>query len=384
MTDSGDLDAAVVSASRPSHGGAAVAKPSRRTARWIHAGLALLLAAGLWRPLPRHGTDIPVERTDNALFSAVIERVARGEPFYASMGTELRARGYPSASVFNWRQPPLFVALARAPLVMRIVLVLLALGAIGGTAVLFLHPSAHNPRAADPGAHPSAHNPRAGDPGAQQRPEVLLVAVLAQTGAAMTALTPLGFTLPETWVGILVALSVVAYTRGHVLVGAAFGLTGFLLRDLVGPYVAVCIYLALRGRRRTELMFWAVGLCAWAVTYGIHAVAAMNAMQPGDLAHPSWVQFAGLPFVLATIGFGGWLYLMPPWAAAVASVLLVAAIWAPAKADHLKGTVATYLGFFAVVGQPFNQSWGLLTASTWAIAFGFGLQGLERLVRQAR
>jgi len=43
-----------------------------------------------------------------------------------------------------------------------------------------------------------------------------------------------------------------------------------------------------------------------------------------------------------------------------------------------------YLGFFAVVGQPFNQSWGLLTASTWAIAFGFGLQGLERLVRQAR
>src|SRR5262245_3414697 len=175
MADSGDLDAAVVSASRPAHGGTAVANPSRRTARWILAGLALLLAAGLWRPLPRHGTEIPVERTDNALFSAVIERVARGESFYASMGTELRARGYPSASVFNWRQPPLFVALARAPLVMRIVLVLLALGAIAGTASLFL----------------------------RAQPEVLLVALLAQTGAAMTALTPLGFTLPETWVGIL-------------------------------------------------------------------------------------------------------------------------------------------------------------------------------------
>src|SRR6185436_15619410 len=72
MTDSGDLDAAVVSASRPSHRFTEVANPSRRTARWILAGLALLLAAGLWRPLPRHGTDIPVERTDNALFSAVI------------------------------------------------------------------------------------------------------------------------------------------------------------------------------------------------------------------------------------------------------------------------------------------------------------------------
>jgi hypothetical protein len=91
-----------------------------------------------------------------------------------------------------------------------------------------------------------------------------------------------------------------------------------------------------------------------------------------------------LRFVLATIGFGGWLYLMPTWVSAVACVLLVAAIWAPTRAEHVKATVATYLGVFAVVGQPFNQSWGLMTAPTWAIAYGLGVQGLVRLVRQAR
>ena len=39
--------------------------------------------------------------------------------------------------------------------------------------------------------------------------------------------------------------------------------------------------------------------------------------------------------------------------------------------------------FFAIVGQPFNQGWGLLKASTWAIAYGLGVQGLLTLIRQA-
>ena len=109
----------------------------------------------------------------------------------------------------------------------------------------------------------------------------------------------------------------------------------------------------------------------------------LERMETADPAHPSWVQLGGLQFVLATIGFGGWLYLMPSWVAAVACVLLVAAMWAPTRVEHIKGTVATYLAFFAVVGQPFNQSWGLMTAPTWAIAYALGVHGLVRLVNQA-
>ena len=329
---------------------------SRRTARMILACLALLLLAGLWRPLPRHGADTPVERTDSALYGAVIQRVAAGVPYYSALGTELRARGYPSASIFNWRQPTLFVGMAVAPLLVRIILIALVIWVIAGTAGFF----------------------------SQARSEILLLAVTAQVGAATTALTALGVVLPETWAGICLAVSTLAYARGQTRIGAGLALAGLFIRELLLPYVVVCVYLAVRHHCRRELVIWGLGLGAWSVFVAIHASAAMHAMQPGDLAHPSWVQFGGFRFVLATIGFGGWLYLMPPWVAAVACVLLVSCAWSPTKAAHVKGAVAVYLAFFAIVGQPFNQGWGLLTASTWAIAYGLGVQGLLTLIRQAR
>jgi hypothetical protein len=322
----------------------------------ILACLALLLLAGLWRPLPRHGTDASVERTDSALFGAVIQRVGEGVPYYSAMGTELRARGYPSASIFNWRQPTLFVGMAVAPLLVRIILIALVIWVIAGTVGLL----------------------------SQARSDVLLLAVTAQAGAATTALTALGVVLPETGAGICLAVSTLAYARGQVCIGAGLALAGLFVRELLVPYVAVCVYLAVRHHRRRELVIWGLGLGAWSAFFAIHVSAAMHAMQPGDLAHPSWVQFGGLRFVLATIGFGGWLYIMPPWVAAVACVLLVSCAWAPTKAAHVKGAVAAYLAFFAIVGQPFNQGWGLLTASTWAIAYGLGVQGLLTLIRQAR
>ena len=319
-------------------------------------GLALLLLAGLWRPLPRHGADAPVERTDSALFSAVIKRVAAGAPYYSAMGTELRSRGYPSASIFNWRQPALFVGMAIAPLFMRIILIALVIWVIAETVGLF----------------------------SQARSDILVLAVTAQVGAAATALTALGVVLPETWAGICLAVSTLAYARGQARVGAGLALGGLFIRELLLPYVAVCVYLAARQHRRSELIMWGVGLGAWSIFFAIHASAATHTIQAGDLAHPSWLQFGGFRFVLATIGFGGWLYLMPPWVAAVACVLLVSCAWAPTKAAHVKGAVAAYLAFFAIVGQSFNQGWGLLTASTWAIAYGLGVQGLLTLIRQAR
>ena len=355
MIESSDVGVAVVTAP-PRPGDARRGDGlTRGTARWLLAGLVALLIAGLWRPLPRHGVELAVERTDSTNHQAIIDRIARGEPYYEAVGTELRARGYPTASVFNWRLPTLFVALARAPNVARVLLAALIIALIVSTVRLFSRA-----------------------PG-----EILLLAVLAEIGAAATALTPLGFVLHEPWAGNAIALSALAYARGRPTLGTGLGLAALFTREIVAPYVALCMYLALRARRRKELVIWAIGVGAWAVVYAIHANAVMQVVRPGDLAHPSWVQLGGLQFVLATIGFGGWLYLMPSWVAAVACVLLVAAMWAPTKAEHIKGTVATYLAFFAVVGQPFNQSWGLMTAPTWAIAYALGVQGLVRLVKQA-
>ena len=42
-------------------------------------------------------------------------RIRAGEAYYAAFGDELRRRGYPARSIFNWRTPMLLSALARVP-----------------------------------------------------------------------------------------------------------------------------------------------------------------------------------------------------------------------------------------------------------------------------
>src|SRR5262245_47437665 len=42
---------------------------------------------------------------DIALYLAEVQRISRGENYYKAANHELRERGYPTRSVFNWRTP---------------------------------------------------------------------------------------------------------------------------------------------------------------------------------------------------------------------------------------------------------------------------------------
>src|SRR5687768_12519898 len=106
-------------------------------ARVILFVLAAALVWGVWRPLPRHGATLAPERTDSAHYAAIVSSVAQGQSYYAALDTGLRARGYPTGSVFNWRPPTLTMGLARAPIVMWVILGLLTIGVVAGTIMLF-------------------------------------------------------------------------------------------------------------------------------------------------------------------------------------------------------------------------------------------------------
>ena len=56
---------------------------------------------------PRNATQIYIRRAAGTLNSSrtIVARLEAGTPYYAAMGSELRARGYPTASVANWRTP---------------------------------------------------------------------------------------------------------------------------------------------------------------------------------------------------------------------------------------------------------------------------------------
>lgn len=325
-------------------------------ARIALACLSALLVFGLWQarlsppplPSPRDG--------DVALFRAVVDRVRSGAHYYEAMNIELRRLGYPTASVFNWRPPATFILLAQFEAAVHVLMVLLGATAIGFTAFTFRN----------------------------SPPLLTISSVLLSAGAALLPTIPSdGLFLPETWAGTFLLLSVLTQFAGFTRVSVVCAITAACARELALPYVFASLGLAAYGKRHEEVRWYIIGLVVFAIYYGSHVYTASSYIRMGDLAHKSsWIAFGGWAFVVRTVGMGGWFLLLPLWTAAVGAVVVLAALWAPAT-GHLKMVVITYMLGFCIVGQPFNNYWGLMTGPTWGLAIAYGLRGLHRLIRSA-
>jgi hypothetical protein len=322
--------------------------------RVILVCLGLLLAIGLWYPPAPPPNPKTVPGGDIVLFRAVVERMRSGEPYYATMRDELRHRGYPTASIFNWRPPATFLLVAKIPDLVHVVMLALGVVAVVVTVRVFRNITA----------------------------PARLAAIFLLIGSAALPFVPIdGLYLPELWAGMFLLLSVLAYSIGAVRLAVCCGIAAACARELAVPYVLIGLAMAAQQRRRQEVRWYVSGLAVFAAYYLMHAAIARTYIQPGDMAHTySWVTFGGWPFVVTTFAMGGWHILLPRWTAAVGSVIVVASLWGPAD-RHLKLMVLTYLGLFCVIGQAFNNSWGLLTGPSWGLATAYGLLGLQRLVR---
>jgi hypothetical protein len=316
----------------------------------------VLLAVGLWYPPAPPPNPKTVRGGDIVLFRAVVERMQAGEPYYATMRAELRDRGYPTASIFNWRPPATFALMATVPTLVHILMFALGVVAVILTARVF-----------------------------RDRPRwAQLVAIVLSVGAAAVPFLPMdGLYMPELWAGVFLLLSTLAYSLGSVRLAVCCAIAAACARELAMAYVLVSVGIALYERRAQEVRWYAAGLVLFSLYYVGHVLAARAHIQPGDMAHTfSWIAFGGWPFVVTTTSIGGWHILFPRWTAAFGAVVVLASMWSSAD-RHLKAFVATYLAAFCVVGQAFNNSWGLLTGPTWGLASAYGVLGLQRLVMSA-
>jgi hypothetical protein len=330
----------------------------RVTACLVLTGLAALLVAGFMTRIPRQPVTSNLEKGDAGFYEAVARRLQNGQPYYRAYGTELRARAYPAASPFNWRTPLLLEAYAAAPTAAR--LLLFTLGALSVVATILLLRNAP--------------------------PESTVLGVILQVGAAASVVIVAGSpTVPEVWLGYLLLGSILAYYRGWNTAAAAIGIVALFMRELAAPYCVACTVIALRHRRKSEAVTWIAGALAYAIYFAWH-VASVNAHSgPNEVAHRnSWIQFGGLPFVLGTMSFNGWFAASQPWGPAIGLALVLSALWNRSAPLYLRVCSATYVGFFAAVGQTFNQNWGLVASPAWALACAYGIGGLRRLARSAR
>lgn len=325
----------------------AYARLSPRQARVVLAGLVLvgLFCVGVTlSPLAKGFADKPrrFHQGDVQLYRAKVDRVHAGEGYYQAAATEMRSRGYPTGSVFNWRIPTPFWVMGRMPAVV------LGKALLCGLAVALML--------------------AAFEVLAREENNVVRRAAacgLLLGGPLMPCLLADLFVMPVLWAGILIGLSVCAYGLNRPRLGVALGLAAVFFRELAMPYCVVAVAIAWWHGRRRELVLWIVGLSAWLALFAWHWHQVAMRITPADRVHADgWVQLGGTAFVIAAAQMNAYLIILPQWVTALyfVAALLGFAGWNTPLGQRCGLTACLFVVTFGVVGQDFNQYWGSLTA----------------------
>jgi hypothetical protein len=260
--------------------------------------------------------------------------------------------------VFNWRTPALYVALGAMPPSAPLLL-LIGLGVVMlASLMMYL--------------------------ARRSTPEGTVLGLVTAAAAVVTLAAPACWPLSESWSGLLIGISTVAYASAAWVPAASLGVSALFVRELAAPYCVIAVLLAARARRKKELAVWLIGLSLFGLYYGAHVSQVRLHQQAADLAHPqSWVQWGGLPFWLVTLKANGAFLVAPRPLLAALSVLLVSSVWASSTPQHIRGTVIAYGLLFAVVGHSFNDYWGFVPVFAYAFAMAYGPSGVRTLIVRA-
>ena len=326
--------------------------------------MAALLSVAVYGVIVQHRVAPPPRDStksigDSQLQLRTIERIRRGEDYYAAVGDELRKNRYPTSPIINWRTPLHYTAVA-------------ALGVERAGTLLFALCIAAVITAA------LAYSP-------QSSAMAVGAAVLMLGSLAPTMLVrPGAVGYGEHWSAVFIALSLNAYVAKRFATGAALGVVAVFLRELAAPYALCSGLLALYGRRKAESWIWIVGGILYLVYFAAHATAATAAVQAGDLVREeSYMRWLGLSFVFMTLFANGILTLLPPVVTPIGASAGLASIWSPSAPTHTITSVLVYFVLFLLVGQPFNFYWGYLTSPIWGHAFVHAPEGLRTLIGTA-
>lgn len=326
------------------------------------ATVAFFVAVTL-SPLKSGFADAPPRGPgDVALYRAEIDRIHAGQSYYEAADSELRTRGYPTKSVFNWRTPLPMWLIGKLPDIELGKLVL-------GTAAIALLLLAFGLVAQETNVRQA------------------MLAVLLLVGALMPIALGNLFVMTELWSGVFIALSVMAYGLNRRRLGVTSGIAALFFRELAAFYCLLCILLALKDRRRNELVGWAAGLLAYSVFYAVHLHYVLPLMRTTDVAHQGgWICFGGAGFVISAAQMSAWLLLLPQWVTAIylAAALLGFASWNSPAGQRIGITATGYLIAFSIVGQPINQYWGSMIAPLLCVGAARCPSALGRLLIAAR
>lgn len=294
---------------------------------------------------------------DVELYRAEVDRIHAGEPYYDVLASELRQRGYPTRSVFNWRLPLPVWGIGLLP---DISLARGLLGLLGLTLICLSFKWLADEDNVNEG----------------------LLAVLLLSGALLPCVLGDLVVMSELWAGVLIALSAVGFGLERRNLGIAAGIAALFLRELSAPFCLLCVLLALSERRYRELAYWTIGLAAYAVYFALHTWQVLPRMTPSDVAHADgWIRFGGAGFLISTAQMNAYLLLLPQWVTAIylGCVFAGCTRWYTPGGKLVGLTIAMYAVAFGIAGNDFNQYWGSLMAPLYCVAAARAPWALRKL-----
>jgi hypothetical protein len=323
---------------------------------WLH-GLA---PAG---PPPVRPAGRTGEALDLQLFRAVVDRVHAGESYYSATQEEMRQRGYPTRSVFNWRLPTYAWLLSALPDPAWGQFILAACSLAVLMLAFFL----------------------------VQRDHGLVMATITLmllSGSLYWCLVENVFYSQEVWAGTLILLSLCCYGVELRPLAVASGLAALFYRELALPYCVIAAGIAVWQRRKLEAGIWLAGIALFALFLLWHAEQVTSRLTAEDelIVGENWVVFGGLRFVLLTARMNRFLFTAPPWLHAlyVPLALLGLAGWRGMLGLRMFLTALGYVLAFCVVGNPrINDYWGLLYVGLLPFGIVWAPLALRDLARAA-
>jgi hypothetical protein len=300
---------------------------------------------------------------DLALYNAVIEAVRRGESYHAAAARELPRHGFESCSPVNWRLPTYAWVAGALPNTELVRWVLVVLALVAGGAVV-------------------RQTARADGPAAAIVYGWVSVGVLGWLfdGAAHLA--------QEVWCAVGLTGAIALRRSGRHLGASGVELACLFVRELVLPWLAIGLLVALWRRRWREVGLLSTGLVAWFAFFAWH-VAKVREFSPPEQTITSgigaWLAFGGVPFVLQTVRMNALLSAAPLAVVALFDVACLTGLVLGLRGRALRtgespsvttGDPSERIEFFGrllvialgyqlaflVVGQSWHLYWGFLYA----------------------
>lgn len=286
-------------------------------------------------------SSLPAERTDTALYEAIITRVSHGENYYAAAAAEQRKRGYPLRPAMTMREPTLSYAAAAVGGVDHLRIARYGIGAAIGLALMVWLAQLSSSRT------------------------MWVAATLLTALFAAVTVEPSFVVVHESWTALLMLASLLVRRPGRsALPSVALGFLAMTVREIALPFMFVMAFLAWRERRARETIQWVAATAVFLIGYAIHAVLVLAHTTGADPESQGWFTGGGLPFALSTVREPTVLSSLPFWVVAVVVPLSLLG-WASLSggfATRVFFIVSAFLTIFMVIGRPENWYWGILYA----------------------